>query len=143
MLGRGDSDDFGADLSDLFLALGEAANEHETGVVFLLDEIQFLDRAELEALMAAPAPGRPARAAAHPQRRRPATATGPDRAIDRLHEQAAREALEVPARAEGVDYERPATARILALSEGYPYFLQEYGKHLWNSPVASTVRCLF
>ena len=33
---------FGEDLSDLFVALGEAAAEHETGVVFLLDEVQFL-----------------------------------------------------------------------------------------------------
>ena len=48
-----DSGDLGDDLSDLFLALGEAAAEHETGIVFLLDEVQFLDRADLEALIAA------------------------------------------------------------------------------------------
>ena len=41
MLGRGDSGDLGDDLSDLFVALGEAAAEHETGIVFLLDEVQF------------------------------------------------------------------------------------------------------
>jgi hypothetical protein len=145
MLGRGDSGDLGDDLSDLFLALGEAATEHETGVVFLLDEIQFLDRAELEALIAA----------LHQvaQRELPLTLTGAGLpqlpaltgaaksyaerlfrfpTIDRLDKQAARDALELPARAEGVDYERPATDRILALSEGYPYFLQEYGKHVWN-----------
>lgn len=53
MLGRGDSGDLGDDLADLFLALGEAVAEDETGSVFLLDEVQFLDRAELEALIAA------------------------------------------------------------------------------------------
>jgi hypothetical protein len=40
--------ELGDDLSDLFLAFGEPA-EQETGVVFVLDEAQFLDRAELEA----------------------------------------------------------------------------------------------
>jgi len=145
MIGRGDSGDLGDDLSDLFLALGEAAKEHETGVVFLLDEIQFLDRAELEALIAA----------LHQvaQRELPLTLTGAGLpqlpaltgaaksyaerlfrfpTIDRLDEQAARDALELPARAEGVDYERKATERTLELTEGYPYFLQEYGKHAWN-----------
>ena len=34
---------------DLLIAIGEAADELETGVVFLLDEIQLLDLAELEA----------------------------------------------------------------------------------------------
>ncbi len=152
MLGRGDSGDLGDDLSDLFLALGEAAKEHETGVVFLLDEIQFLDRAELEALIAA----------LHQvaQRELPLTLTGAGLpqlpaltgaaksyaerlfrfpTIDRLDEQAARAALELPARAEDVDYERPATDRILALSEGYPYFLQEYGKHVWNVAAGPTI----
>jgi hypothetical protein len=41
------------DLSDLFVALGEAAKDPRRGVVFPLDEIQFLDRGELEALIAA------------------------------------------------------------------------------------------
>jgi hypothetical protein len=40
--------------------------------------------------------------------------------IDRLGEQAARDALELPAQAEGVEFERAATGRILMLTEGYP-----------------------
>jgi hypothetical protein len=39
----------------------------------------------------------------------------------------------------GLIYERPATDRILALSEGYPYFLQEYGKHVWNVAAGPTI----
>lgn len=45
--------------------------------------------------------------------------------IDRLDEQAAATRSSYP-RAEGVDYDPKATDRILALCEGYPYFLQEY-----------------
>jgi hypothetical protein len=52
--------------------------------------------------------------------------------IDSLDETAARAALEMPAAAEGASFEPEATQRVLAFTAGYPYFLQEYGKHLWN-----------
>jgi hypothetical protein len=145
LVGRGDSGDLGEDLSDLFVVLGEAAADHETGVVFLLDEVQFLAPAELEALIAA----------LHQvsQRELPLTLVGAGLpqlpaltgaaksyserlfrfpAIDRLPDFAAREALELPARAAGVGFRPRATDKILALTDGYPYFLQEYGKHVWN-----------
>ncbi len=145
LLGQADSGDLGEDLSDLFVALGEAAAEHETGVVFLLDEVQFLARAELEALIAA----------LHQvsQRELPLTLAGAGLpqlpaltgaaksyserlfrfpTIDRLDDRAARDALELPALAEGARYQRAAIARILEHTEGYAYFLQEYGKHVWN-----------
>lgn len=143
--GRGDSGNLSEDLSDLFVALGEAARERKTGVVFLLDEVQFLVRKDLEALIAA----------THQvsQRNLPLTIVGaglpqiPRLAgeaksyaerlfdfpkIDRLDPKAAAEALEEPAQKHGVEFERAATAAILKYTEGYPYFLQEYGKHLWN-----------
>ena len=40
--------------------------------------------------------------------------------------------MELPAQAAGVSFQPWATDRILALTDGYPYFLQEYGKHVWN-----------
>ena len=113
--------------------------------MFLLDEVQFLASGELEALIAA----------LHQvsQRELPLTLAGAGLpqlpalsgaaksyserlfrfpAIDRLDGDAARDALELPAQAEGVSYQRRATDEILKLTEGYPYFLQEYGKHVWN-----------
>jgi hypothetical protein len=107
--------------------------------------VQFLRRAELEALIAAlhrvsqrqlplPLPG-----AGLPQL--PAL-TGAAKSyserlfrfptIDRLGDRVARDALELPARAEGATYQRAALARIIEHAEGYAYFLQEYGKHVWN-----------
>jgi hypothetical protein len=59
--------------------------------------------------------------------------------IDRLDAQAGRDALELPARAEGVDLQREATGRIAELTEGYPYLLQEYGKHVWNVAAGTTI----
>jgi hypothetical protein len=153
LLGRGDSGDLSEDLSDLFVALGEAAAEHETGVVFLLDEVQFLARPELEALIAA--------LDQVSQRELPLTFAGAGLpqlpaltgaaksyserlfrfpTIDRLPDRDARAAVELPAKVEGVSYQRRATDRILQLTDGYPYFLQEYGKHVWNIAAGPTVK---
>jgi hypothetical protein len=51
--GLADSGQLDEDLTDVFVALGEAAQEHDSGVVFLIDEVQFLDAPEFEALIAA------------------------------------------------------------------------------------------
>ncbi|HRW61163.1 MAG TPA: hypothetical protein P5340_10985 [Defluviicoccus sp.] len=53
-------------------------------------------------------------------------------AIDRLDPPAARAALCKPAEREGVAYAEDAVAEILRQTQGYPYFLQEWGKHGWN-----------
>jgi hypothetical protein len=50
--GTADSGNLADDLTDLLVALGEAAQECETGIAFLVDEVQFLRTAELEALIA-------------------------------------------------------------------------------------------
>ncbi len=150
--GKADSGNLSEDLSDLFIALGEAAKEKRSGVIFLLDEIQFLKRPDLEALIAA------THQAA--QRGLPMTVVGaglpqipklageaksyaerlfdyPD--IGRLDAKAAKAALEEPADRLGVKYEPEATSAILRYTEGYPYFLQEYGKHVWNIAQGSTI----
>ncbi|CAN5512111.1 ATP-binding protein [soil metagenome] len=145
LAGRADSGDLGEDLGDLLVALGDAARQHATGVAFLLDEIQFLSRSDFEALIAA----------LHrvAQRNLPVTLVGaglpqlPALAgtaksyserlfdfprIDRLDDSSARLALELPATDEGVTWESLAVDEVLRFTHGYPYFLQEYGKHAWN-----------
>lgn len=49
-----------------------------------------------------------------------------------LEEKEARKALIEPARALGVEYEPDAVEVVLAYTEGYPYFIQEYGSVVWN-----------
>ena len=51
--GIGDSGALPEDLTDLFVAIGEAAQDQGVGVVFLIDEIQFMRPPELEALIVA------------------------------------------------------------------------------------------
>ena len=150
--GRADTGILNEDLADVFEAVGEAAKERDSGVVFLFDEIQFLHKAELEALIGA----------VHRtvQRRLPVTFAGaglpqlPGLAgdaksyaerlfkfplIGELPEAAAREALVLPARAEAVEYEVGAVDEILRYTEGYPYFLQEYGRAAWNVAEGPTI----
>lgn len=144
--GEADSGLLAEDLTDVFVTLGEAAQEEATGVVFLLDEMQFLAAEELEALIAA----------LHRtvQRALPITLAGaglpliPRLAgeaksyaerlftfpvIGRLRESDAMRALVRPAEDAGAGYEPDAAAAIVAYAEGYPYFIQEYGAAAWDA----------
>jgi len=143
--GRADTGNLNDDLADVFEAVGYAASESARGVVFLFDEIQFLSKAELEALIGA----------VHRtvQRQLPVTFAGaglpqlPGLAgdaksyaerlfrfpmIGELDREAATEALVEPARAENVDFEPAAIELILNYTEGYPYVIQEFGRAVWN-----------
>jgi len=143
--GEADSGYLGDDLADVFVALGEAAREHERGVVFLFDEAQFLSPAELEALIAAlhktvqralpltlVAAGLPQMPRLAGEAKSYAERLFTFREIGRLPEQQALEALVGPARANGADYTSGAASKIVRLAEGYPYFIQEYGKAVWE-----------
>lgn len=143
--GVADSGALDADLTDLLLALGEAAIDHATGVVFLLDEIQFLTVAQFEALIAA----------LHRtvQRSLPITMVGaglpqvPELAgeaksyaerlfkfpaIGELGHDDARQALVEPATRRSVGVDDEAADFIVSYTQGYPYFLQEFGKAVWD-----------
>jgi len=151
-LGRADSGDVGEDLAGLFVEVGRAAAEHDCGVVLLFDELQFLAHAELEALIAGLH-----RTAQHAL---PLTLVGAglpqipeltgaaksysERLFDfprigSLPHNAARVALVVPAEEEGARYEDEAVEEIIGFTEGYPYFLQEFGKHVWNLAEGPTI----
>jgi hypothetical protein len=150
--GVADSGELGEDLSDLFVAVGEAAREHESGVVFLLDEVQFLARTELEALiralhrvsqrqlpLALAAAGLPnvARLAGEAKSYAERLFTFP--VLGPLPLEAAQDALILPASALDVSFDRRAVAAVVAFAEGYPYFIQEYGDVLWDHAVGPIV----
>jgi hypothetical protein len=143
--GLADTGNLGDDLTDLLVALGEAAQERETGVAFLVDEVQFLRAAEFEALIAG----------LHRtvQRQLPITFVGaglpqlPRLAgeaksyaerlfkfprLGELSAPQAEAALAQPAADLGVSFEPGAIDVIVDYTEGYPYFLQEYGKIVWD-----------
>jgi hypothetical protein len=150
--GFADSGQLDEDLTDLLIALGEAAQEHDSGVVFLIDEVHFLTTPELEALIAA----------LHKtvQRQLPITLVGAGLpqlprlageaksyaerlfkfpSIGQLSAEEAERALAEPAERLGVGFERNGVSAVIDYTEGYPYFLQEYGNVLWNQVEASPI----
>ena len=153
--GLADSGDLDTDLADLLTAVGEAARERDTVVVLAIDELQYVPEAQLAALIAALH-----RAS---QRQLPITMIGAGLPqllgqmgdaksyAERLFEfvpvgpldaAAATAALRLPIEREGEQIEDAAIAAIIGETHGYPYFLQEWGKHSWDiaetSPIGST-----
>ena len=59
------------------------------------------------------------------------------RIIGPLEDEAARRALSDPAERMGGSYTRNALAQLIEASEGYPYFLQEFGKAIWDTAPAA------
>ena len=59
--------------------------------------------------------------------------------VGALPQEAARRAIENPAQAQGVTVGNEALQRIVETTQGYPYFLQEWGKHAWNAADASPI----
>lgn len=150
--GLADHGDLSMDLTDVLVALGEAAKDKKSGVVLLLDEVQFLSKSQLEALIIA----------LHKtvQRQLPITLVGaglPQIAelagdaksyaerlfkfprIGDLSAEDARRALEEPASAEGVDFTADALDLAVEVTGGYPYFIQELGYAVWGVAQSSPI----
>ena len=153
--GLADNGDLEHDLQALIEAAGEAAKAGDTALAIYIDELQYVKEEQLAALITALH-----RAA---QRRLPIVLVGAglpqlrgrmDRAksyaerlfdfpeIGPLDEEAARAALAKPTEAEGAEFEPSALDAVLEKTRGYPYFLQEWGKHSWDaaeeSPITAT-----
>lgn len=146
LAGSADSGDIEHDLGKLLVEIGSLAQEAGSGVVLLFDELQLLGLTDLEALIAAvhrvnqlqlpvavvggglpTLPGRCLEAKTYSERLFGFPALGT------LDEESSRRALVEPAAELGVGFSEAAVERILAESEGYPYFLQEWGKGAWNA----------
>jgi len=151
--GVADSGDLDNDLSDLFLAVGAAAKERDTAVVLFIDELQYVPEAQLASLISAlhnasqsqlpitmVAAGLPQLVGQTGRAKSYAERLFEFVPIDRLDDDAARDALIIPAQKEGAQFEAAAVAEILAQTLGYPYFLQEWGKHSWNVAAASPIK---
>jgi hypothetical protein len=145
VLGPADSGDLGADLAGLFVELGKVARDHSTGIMLTIDELHYVDRGTLTALIVGlhrasqlnlpitiAGAGLPTLATLTGEAKTYAERlfTFPD--IGSLTEEQATEALRAPAHDEGVEWEDGAIAQALEVTRSYPYFLQEFGKRAWN-----------
>jgi hypothetical protein len=151
--GLADSGDLELDLQDLLRSVGEAARARSTAMVIAVDELQYVPEEQLAPLVSAlHAVGRDQLpvmmiAAGLPQllgqigrAKSYAERLFEFVPVDRLAADAATDALCLPAREFDVSYEPDAIEEILRQTQGYPYFLQEWGKHAWLLAEASPIR---
>ncbi|HEX4140216.1 MAG TPA: ATP-binding protein [Candidatus Methylacidiphilales bacterium] len=143
--GSADSGDLESDLPNLLLAVAEAAVERKTQVALLIDEIQYFRPKELSALIMAMhkmqqqqlpmlllgaglpiLPGMAGDSKSYAER----LFSFPD--VGALSEADANKALQEPTKSVGVSFEEAALKEIFRLTQGYPYFLQEWGYQAWN-----------
>ena len=149
--GRADSGDLEEDLADLLCAVGEAAGERDTGVLFTIDEIQYLPKGALAALIVAlhrssqeqlpfmvAGAGLPSVPALAGEAKSYAERLFVFRTISGLVPDEAALALAAPAEAEGVRWQPDALEAVFARTGGYPYFLQEFGKQSWDVAAGPT-----
>lgn len=151
--GTADTGDPERDLATLLVEVGQVAQAGGTGAVFFLDEMQGLYKTALAAvcmamnrvgqrslpvaLVGAGLPPLPRLLrAARPYAERMFAY----HELDRLSDAEARLALVAPAAQFEVEYEPRAVELIVQASAGYPHFLQEYGRVLWNEVEVSPIR---
>lgn len=150
--GLADNGDLEHDLQALLEVAGIAAKEAGTALAMFIDELQYVKEDELAALITAlhrtsqrslpvvlvgaglpQLPGHMGRAKSYAERLFDFPRVGP------LSPEAARIAIAKPARDQGVDVTEEALQRIIQETHGYPYFLQEWGKHAWDVAHASPI----
>ena len=150
--GLADNGDLEQDLQALFEVAGLAAREGETALALFVDELQYVEEEELAALITAmhrtsqrrlpvvlvgaglpQLRGRMGNARSYAERLFDFPEIGP------LTDGEARIAIAKPANDEGVDVDDDALSRIVSETHGYPYFLQEWGKHSWDTADESPI----
>jgi len=147
-----DSGNLEIDLPELLLAVGQAAKAAEVSVVLLVDEVQYLSEEDLRALIVALhrivqkglplvmfGAGLPQVAALAGDAKSYAERLFDYPAVGPLTNEAARRAVREPVLGEDADIESKALERIVTVTQGYPYFLQEWGKHSWNRATTSPI----
>lgn len=143
--GISDTGNLANDMTELFLALGVIAQKQNKGVVLFIDEIQYIKDDEFEALMEAIhrtnqknypivifSAGLPKIAKIAGDVKSYAERLFDFIEIDSLNNEEAKLALIEPAKRFQINYTDEAINKIIEITQGYPYFLQEYGKWVWE-----------
>jgi AAA ATPase domain len=150
--GRADTGQVELDLPELALDLGTAAQSRGVGVLVCVDEMQQLSHSDLAAICAAchesgqrevpfyvagaglpNLPGVLGDAKSYAERLFDYSRLDPLSAVD------AARALSVPAEEQGVQWRKNALEHTVAASGAYPFFLQTFGRHIWDAAVGPSV----
>jgi hypothetical protein len=150
--GLADNGDLEHDLQALLETVGAAAQRAGTALILFVDELQYVEEAQLAALITAlhrtaqrrlpvalvgaglpQLRGRMGKAKSYAERLFDFPEIGP------LTPAAAKIAIAKPASAQKVKVDEDALNQILKKTHCYPYFLQEWGKHAWDTAAASPI----
>ncbi len=150
--GRADSGDLEIDLTELFADAASVATDLGVGIALFIDEMQDVPPVDVSALCAAThelsqtagplivvgagLPHLPSVLSASKSYSERLFRYVP---IDRLDRAAADQALLAPAQREGADFTREALDALYRAADGYPYFVQAYGKVTWDAAAESPV----
>ena len=148
-IGTGDSGDLETDLPDLLFAIVQAAKETGRAVALFIDEVQYIETQDLSALIVTVhklgqknmpfvlfGAGLPQLAALAGDAKSYAERLFEYPGVGPLSDDDARAAIRSPIEHESVRINDDALQAIIRQTQGYPYFLQEWGSHTWN--IAST-----
>jgi AAA+ ATPase superfamily predicted ATPase len=152
LAGFADSGVLEYDLGELFISVGEAARSAEKGWTLLIDELQYLEAKDLSALIVAIhrvnqkrlpiiffGAGLPQIAALTGNAKSYAERLFSFPPVGPLNKSAATSAIEQPILAEGETITKAAIELICEKTEGYPYYLQEWGYQAWNYAIESPI----
>jgi len=150
--GIADSGNLEYDLTELFLKVGEAAKAAGKGWALLIDEVQYLSTEELAALIVAIhrvnqkalpillfGAGLPAIAALSGDAKSYAERLFIFPRVDALSHADAANAIRQPIEEEGERIDDQLLDKVVGLTRGYPYFLQEWGYQVWNASPQSPI----
>ncbi|MEO0911914.1 MAG: ATP-binding protein [Pseudomonadota bacterium] len=148
----GDTGNLVTDLPEILLAMAEAAKSRQTAVALFVDEVQYLSKEELSALThachevaqaAAPflfiGAGLPQLAALTGEAKSYAERLFSYTDVQALSAEATARALREAAATQSADFTEEATARVFEHTQGYPYFVQTWGKFAWDEAAKSPI----
>ena len=139
-------------LTDVFTALGEAAYEAETPICFFIDEIQYMKKQELGALIAAihrsnqlgypimiVGAGLPKIYKMLSEEKSYSERLFVYQEIGSLSEEQAEKAITEPVRKLGAEYDEAAVKRIFGTTRGYPFFIQQLCQIVYENAEGSVI----
>lgn len=153
--GLADNGDLEVDLAALFVESGMAAKNAGTVLALFIDELQYIKQDQFAALISAlhrcaqqnlpiavVGAGLPQLLSIAGEAKSYAERLFDYPVVDKLTRSPAIDVIRKPALALGVSFEDEAVEEIFKKTDGYPYFLQEWGKHAWDlalmSPITKT-----
>jgi hypothetical protein len=150
--GIADSGSLDSDLLEVLLSVSVAARAADSGVALFIDEVQYLEAPDLAALIVAVhkltqkslpfilfGAGLPQLAGIAGDAKSYAERLFDYPEVGRLTVAAACDAIVTPIEREGATIDSDAIELIVEKTQGYPYFVQEWGHRAWNAAKASPI----